>query len=87
MQNGDTITVVTPVGEIVGKLNSMSDSVIVLDHPRLVIQGPESKEFGYSRGLAISASPDPDRVEIRLWIMVLETDERFTEAHNNLLTE
>ena len=40
MKKGDIVTVMTISGEFVGKVQS-DDDLLVLDDPRLVVQGPE----------------------------------------------
>jgi len=81
VKQGDIITVLTLTGEIVGKLKSETDTKIILEDPRLIVQSPESKEFGYAKGITISGVENPKEVEIRNWILVVEPDKRFYEAY------
>ena len=49
MKKGDVVTVMTISGEFVGKVQS-DDDLLVLDDPRLVVQGPEG-QMGFARGI------------------------------------
>jgi len=87
MKKGDIITVMTPVGEYMGKFVSMSEDLLVLDDPRLIVNAPgKEKEFGFAKGIAISGKPNPLRVDIRVWLFITEPDDQFVQGYNRAVT-
>ena len=60
MKKGDIVTVMTISGEFVGKIQS-DDNLLVLDDPRLVVQGPEG-QMGFARGICQTGVENPTKV-------------------------
>lgn len=61
MNKGDVVSVITPAGEFIGKLNEQSDTRVTIDDPRMLIHAGEG--MGFARGIAISGCENPTTVD------------------------
>ena len=75
---------VTISGEYVGILESLEDSTVVLNKPRMVIQ--TEKGMGFARGIAVTGEEDPSSVEFRNIVYVIPTNEPVSKAHTEATT-
>lgn len=56
------VTVATMVGEFIGKLVEETDTAIVLDDPRMIVNTPEG--MGFARGICQTGKENPNKVEL-----------------------
>lgn len=84
MEKGDCVTVVTISGEYVGILESLEDSTVVLDKPRMVVQ--TEKGMGFARGIAVTGEENPESVIFRNIVYVIPTNEQVAKSHTEATT-
>ena len=85
MKENELVTVVSLAGEMVGKLVSMSEDSLILENPRMIANNPNTKEFGFMKGIAISGTAYPKEVKINQWLYMCEVDSRFIDAYNKVI--
>ena len=79
MKKGDVVTVMTISGEFVGKVQS-DDDLLVLDDPRLVVQGPEG-QMGFARGICQTGVENPTDITFQQYLFVTSTNEEVQKAY------
>ena len=88
MKKGDIVTVMTISGEFVGKIQS-DDNLLVLDDPRLVVQGPEG-QMGFARGICQTGVENPTYIKFDNFIFVSPSNDQvqkaFREATSGIVT-
>ena len=57
MNNGDVVTMVTPVGEVIGKIKEQDDQSVTLEDPRLFV--PNEGGAGLAPGICMTGATDP----------------------------
>ena len=57
----EVVTLVTPVGEIVGRLSKVDDESLTLSNPRLFVHGGE-EGAGFAPGVSMTGEPNPSSV-------------------------
>ena len=57
MNNGDVVTMVTPVGEVIGKIKEQDDQSVTLEDPRLCV--PNEGGAGLAPGICMTGATDP----------------------------
>ncbi len=55
------VSVVTPAGEFVGKLQSQSSSYVTLKDPKMIVHA-EDKQMGFARGVCLTGQENPESV-------------------------
>ena len=60
MEKGDIVAVVNMAGEYVGKVKEIGISMVILENPRMVINGPEG--MGFARGVCVTGLENPPEV-------------------------
>jgi hypothetical protein len=60
---GEVVTLVTMMGEVVGRLKEETTSGYVLDSPRLFVPGSEGKG-GFAPGLSMTGKQDLNEAEL-----------------------
>ena len=89
MNNGDVVTLVTPMGEVVGRLTSMSEGNIDLSSPRLFVNGQEGQ--GFAPGICMTGEREPNSLSFNtamvLSIVPTDTDvaKGWTEATSSIV--
>tara|TARA_Y100001951_G_C11283869_1_gene267257 strand:- start:81 stop:380 length:300 start_codon:yes stop_codon:yes gene_type:complete len=81
MERGDIISVVTVSGEYVGKLNS--DDVIgsfELEHPRMILQNPQTGEMGFAKGIAVTGTESPESVVLHNIVFATPANDKVVKA-------
>jgi hypothetical protein len=79
MNKGTVVTVMTAVGEYIGRLDRIEDGVVYVDNPRLIVKGPDG-EIGFGRGVCMSAIENPPNVAFSDVIFTVVTNESFERA-------
>ena len=60
MNNGDVVTMVTPVGEVIGKIKEQDDQSVTLEDPRLFV--PNEGGAGLAPGICMTGEMNPSEV-------------------------
>ena len=55
------VSIVTPAGEFVGKLQSQSSSYVTLKDPKMIVHA-EDKQMGFARGVCLTGKENPEQV-------------------------
>lgn len=79
MNNGDIVTVMTSVGEYIGRLEGFGSNGVTLQDPRLIVRG-EDGQIGFGRGVCMSAVENPPKVTFGDTIFTVRTNESFEKA-------
>ena len=58
MKTGDVVTLVTMMGEVIGRLKEETDTGYVVDSPRLFVPAPDSSAGGFAPGLSMTGKQD-----------------------------
>ena len=58
IKKNDVVSVVTTVGEFIGKYAEASESCITIHDPRMIVHSQEG--MGYAAGLCMSGTPAPN---------------------------
>jgi hypothetical protein len=61
MKNNEITTVVTTVGEFVGRLHTIADYGFQLERPRMIVHGEEG--MGFAHGICATGEDAPENVE------------------------
>lgn len=77
---GDTVTVLTLVGEFVGKVVDYKDSYIELQDPRMIVTGEEGG-MGFAQGIAMTGTPEPKLATFKDYVLVTETLTEVADAY------
>lgn len=78
MKKGDIVVAMTMAGEIVGKYIKESESGVILENPRTLIQNEEG--MGFAKGLCMSGKIDPKIATISSFVFITECNEDFEKA-------
>ena len=79
MKKGNIVTVMTISGEFVGKIQS-DDDLLVLDDPRLVVQGPEG-QMGFARGICQTGVENPTEIAFNDFMFITPCNEEVENAY------
>ena len=79
MKKGDIVTVMTISGEFVGKVQS-DDDLLVLDDPRLVVQGPEG-QMGFARGICQTGVENPTEIAFNDFMFITPSNDEVQAAY------
>ena len=79
MKKGDVVTVMTISGEFVGKVQS-DDDLLVLDDPRLVVQGPEG-QMGFARGICQTGVENPKEIAFNDFMFITPSNDDVQDAY------
>ena len=88
---GEVVTVVTMMGEIVGRLKEETDSGYVLESPRLFVPAQEGSSGGFAPGLSMTGDQNPNSAHINkdLVMTVVVTHDQvakgWTEAVSSII--
>lgn len=79
MNKGDVVTVMTGVGEYIGRLDKIDDGTVYVDNPRLIVRG-EDGAIGFGRGVCMSAVENPSSVAFTETLFTVKTNDSFEKA-------
>jgi hypothetical protein len=78
MNKGDIVTVLTVAGEFIGKLNEVKGNGIVLDKPRMLVQGQEG--MGFAHGVCVTGERNPEICEFGNVVLMTPTNKEVADA-------
>lgn len=84
MEKGDIVTVVTISGEYVGVLESIEDTTVVLNKPRMIVQ--TEKGMGFAHGVAVTGEENPETVTFMNIVYMIPTNKQVQKAHTEATT-
>lgn len=76
---GAVVTLMSPIGEYVGRLDRIEDGNVYLTNPRLIVKGPDG-QIGFGRGVCMSAEEQPKEVMFTESIFVAKTNDDFEKS-------
>ena len=79
MKYDDIVTVVTPTGEYIGKLENQNGDKITLSKPMTVIASQQGLEF--APVLAMTGKPNLPSVTLWNVVLVTETDDEISDRY------
>lgn len=80
MKKGDTVTVMTSIGEYVCKFVKVDESGVHVLDPRLIVKGPDG-QIGFGRGVCMSAVENVPELVFRDCLFVTHANEGFKKAY------
>ena len=89
--NNQVVSVITMMGEIVGRLKEETDSGYVLESPRLFVPAQEGSSGGFAPGLSMTGDQNPNSAHINkdLVMTVVVTHDQvakgWTEAVSSII--
>ena len=79
MKKGDVITVITMVGEFVGKFDTSGGGTVTMEDPRMLIQTEQG--MGFARGICVTGEEDPKSVTFAQYVFVTPSNEDIEKAY------
>jgi anaerobic selenocysteine-containing dehydrogenase len=79
--NGDVVTVVTPVGEFVGRFEGESAEGVKLNSPRMLVQNQQG--MGFAPGVSITGKQEPEEVTFRNVVFITDTQQEIAKAYQS----
>ena len=70
--NGEIVCVVTPNGDIIGKLKQATDSMVILNDPRGFVQTPEG--VGFAPSISIGCAHNLNEVTLNMSLVLSVTN-------------
>jgi len=80
IKKGDIVTIMTGIGEYIGKYQSEEGTTVTCNDPRLIVNTPEG-DIGFGRGVCMSAKENPDQVIFKDVLFVVKTNDSFEKAY------
>lgn len=85
MKKGDVITVISMVGEFVGKATGTNqDGTITLEDPRMLIQTEQG--MGFAQGICVTGKSNPSEVTFQQYVFVTETNQEIEKAYRQAVS-
>jgi len=91
MKQGDLITVLTPHGEFIGRLEKNDETGIHLSNPKMMVS-TENGQMGFARGVCMTGEENPKSIIFRSGGVILATpsneniNKAYTEVVSGLVT-
>jgi hypothetical protein len=63
--NGDIVTLVTTLGEVIGKVSGNTPETLTLEKPRLFVPG-EGGKSGFAPGICMTGETEPEELEFNM---------------------
>lgn len=81
MNKNTVVTIITPVGEFVGKFEDQNEARVVVKDPRMLIQSEQG--MGFAQGVAVTGKANPDEVAFYVGgiVFITETNEDIEKAY------
>jgi len=76
---GTVVTVVTVIGEIVGRLESVGDEGVTLKDPRMFVQ-VDAERAGFMPGIATTGEVNVSSITIKDYVTVMSSNEHSAKA-------
>ena len=75
----DVKTILTPFGEIIGRITEETADKLVVSNPRLfMVQGDKA---GFLPGICQSGNMNPDSIELNEWMCVMDTRSDISDSY------
>lgn len=77
---GDVVTVLTPVGEIVGRYKEKDDGGITLESPRTFVQTEQG--MGFAPGISMTGAPNTKEAKVyrNMIVAIVESSDEVEKA-------
>ena len=91
MKQGDLVSVLTPHGEFVGRLEKNDDTGVHLSNPKMMVSTKEGN-MGFARGVCMTGEENPKSIIFRSGGIILVTpsnqniNKAYTEVVSGLVT-
>lgn len=84
---GEVVTVVTMMGEIIGKVTENAKDSITLEKPRLFVPG-DSGKGGFAPGVCMTGEGEPEELEFQLGsvLTVTKTHADIAKGYTEMTT-
>ena len=81
------VSIVTPAGEFVGKLESQSSTYVTLRTPKMIIHTPD-KQMGFARGVCLTGKENPEVVTFYAGgiILITPSNDDIVTAYKKMTT-
>ena len=81
------VSVVTPAGEFVGKLEEQTESFVTLQNPKMIITTPD-KQMGFARGVCLTGKENPEVVTFYAGgiILITPSNDDIVAAYKKMTT-
>lgn len=79
----EVVTLITIIGEVIGRLTSFKDGVAVLSSPRILVTSQDgSGNFGFAPSIGVTAEQNLGEAEFLpgSYITIVRTDKNISEA-------
>jgi hypothetical protein len=92
MKKGDVVTIVSMMGEVVGRLVEETDLTVTLADPRLFVPAREGSAGGFAPGVCMTGQQNLDEVSINRAVVLCvvlshpEIESGWREAVTGLVT-
>ena len=92
MKKGDVVTIVSMMGEVVGRLVEETDLTVTLADPRLFVPAREGSAGGFAPGVCMTGQQNLDEVSINRTVVLCvvlshpEIESGWREAVTGLVT-
>ena len=83
--NGDVVTLVTPVGEFVGRYEGEDSEGIKLGVPRMLIQNQQG--MGFAPGVSMTGKQEPESVTFRNVVFITDTQQEIAKAYQTSVSK
>ena len=79
---GEIATVVTMMGEVVGRVKSMDDNSVTLESPRLFVPAQDQAGGGFAPGVSMTGEQDLDegKFNLNVALTVVKTHEAVAKG-------
>jgi len=87
LKKGDLVTVLTPHGEFIGRLEKNDETGVHLTSPKMMV-GTEKGTMGFARGVCMTAEENPKSVCFRSGgvILVTPSNPNITKAYTEVVS-
>ena len=83
MKNGDVVTLVTMMGEVIGRLKEKTDTEVTLESPRLFVPDPNNgANGGLAPGVSMTGEQNPNSAHVNkgLVMTVVKTHDQVAKG-------
>ena len=70
MKKGDVVTIVSMMGEVVGRLVEETDLSVTVSNPRLFVPAREGSAGGFAPGVCMTGQQDLEKVSINQTVVL-----------------
>ena len=87
IEKNTLVSVLTPAGEFVGKLEEQTESFVTLQNPKMIITTPD-KQMGFARGVCLTGKENPEVVTFYAGgiILITPSNDDIVAAYKKMTT-